>query len=83
MDLLNDFPADKHPFRPYTQEKLEALRQDIIERGVTRSLIVRPMGEHRYQIISGTTAGRPSEKPTIPSFPALSAAWMTMRPCSR
>ncbi len=53
IDLLEDFPADKHPFRPYTQEKLDALRRDIIERGVIQPLIVRPLGEHRYQIISG------------------------------
>ena len=53
VDLLEDFPADKHPFRPYTQEKLESLKQDIRERGIIQPLIVRPMGEHRYQIISG------------------------------
>lgn len=53
IDLLEDFPADKHPFRPYTQEKLESLRRDIIERGVIQPLIVRFLGEHRYQIISG------------------------------
>jgi len=53
IDLLEDFPADKHPFRPYTQEKLEALRRDITERGVIQPLIVRPLGEHQYQIISG------------------------------
>lgn len=53
IDLLEDFPADKHPFRPYTQENLEALRRDIIERGVIQPLIVRSLGEHRYQIISG------------------------------
>lgn len=53
VDLLEDFPADKHPFRPYTQEKLESLQQDIRERGIIQPLIVRPMGEHRYQIISG------------------------------
>ncbi|MDN0033712.1 ParB/RepB/Spo0J family partition protein [Oscillibacter valericigenes] len=53
VDLLEDFPADKHPFRPYTQEKLESLQQDMRERGIIQPLIVRPMGEHRYQIISG------------------------------
>ncbi|MET0017971.1 ParB/RepB/Spo0J family partition protein [Oscillibacter sp.] len=53
IDLLEDFPADKHPFRPYTQEKLEALRRDISERGIIQPLIVRPLNEHRYQIISG------------------------------
>lgn len=53
VDLLEDFPKDKHPFRPYTQEKLDALRRDIVGRGVIQPLIVRPLGDHRYQIISG------------------------------
>lgn len=53
IELLEDFPKDKHPFRPYTQEKLESLRRDITERGVIQPLIVRSLGEHQYQIISG------------------------------
>lgn len=52
ISQLDDFPAEQHPFRPYTQERLEALRQDIIERGIIQPLIVRPLAG-RYQIISG------------------------------
>lgn len=69
IDLLEDFPADKHPFRPYTQEKLDALRRDIIERGVIQPLIVRPLGEHQYQIISGhnrRTAARTAGYTVLP-----------------
>ena len=53
VELLQDFPSEKHPFRPYTQEKLDALREDIIARGIIQPLIVRPLGDHAYQIISG------------------------------
>ncbi len=69
IDLLEDFPKDKHPFRPYTQEKLDALRRDIIERGVIQPLIVRALGEHRYQIISGhnrRTAARSAGYTVLP-----------------
>lgn len=52
ISQLDDFPEEQHPFRPYTQERLEALRQDIIERGIIQPLIVRPLAG-RYQIISG------------------------------
>jgi ParB family chromosome partitioning protein len=70
VNLLEDFPKDKHPFRPYTQEKLEALRRDISERGVIQPLIVRSLGEHRYQIISGHNRRT-----------AASAAGYTALPC--
>lgn len=69
VDLLEDFPADKHPFRPYTQEKLDALRRDIVGRGVIQPLIVRPLGDHRYQIISGhnrCTAARTAGYTVLP-----------------
>ncbi len=69
VDLLEDFPADKHPFRPYTQEKLDALRRDIVGRGVIQPLIVRPLGDHRYQIISGhnrRTAARSAGYTVLP-----------------
>lgn len=53
ISLLQDFPADKHPFRPYTKPKLEALKQDIIERGIIQPLIVRSLADDQYEIISG------------------------------
>lgn len=69
VELLQDFPAEKHPFRPYTQEKLDALREDIIARGIIQPLIVRPLGDHAYQIISGhnrRTAARAAGYAVLP-----------------
>lgn len=69
IELLQDFPAEKHPFRPYTQEKLDALREDIIARGIIQPLIVRPLGDHAYQIISGhnrRTAARAAGYAVLP-----------------
>lgn len=69
VELLQDFPSEKHPFRPYTQEKLDALREDIIARGIIQPLIVRPLGDHAYQIISGhnrRTAARAAGYAVLP-----------------
>lgn len=55
INLLQDFStgAEKQPFRAYTPEQLESLRQDIIQNGVIQPLIVRPIDDQRYEIISG------------------------------
>lgn len=55
IHLLVDFPADKHPFRPYTQAERDELKEDIIRNGVLQPAIVRPhpTQPHCYQIIAG------------------------------
>lgn len=55
IDLLQDFATgmEKQPFRPYSSEDLESLRQDIIAHGIIQPLIVRPAGLHQYEIIAG------------------------------
>jgi len=69
VEILRDFPPEKHPFKPYTAERLEALRQDIIERGIIQPLIVRPIGEFQYEIVSGhnrRTAAREAGYTVLP-----------------
>lgn len=53
--LLQDFAtgSEKQPFRAYTPEQLESLKQDIIQNGIIQPLIVRPIGKDRFEIISG------------------------------
>ncbi len=53
--LLVDFQKEKHPFRPYTREELEGLKEDIRCHGVLQPLLVRPHPTRRgcYEIISG------------------------------
>lgn len=69
VEILRDFPPEKHPFKPYTAERLESLRQDIIERGIIQPLIVRPIGEFQYEIVSGhnrRTAAREAGYTVLP-----------------
>ena len=55
INLLHDFATgmEKQPFRPYSSEDMEALQQNIRERGIIQPLIVRPLGNHNYEIIAG------------------------------
>lgn len=55
IDLLDDFAtgADAQPFRPYSVEELEDLREDIIRRGILQPPIVRPKADGRYEVIAG------------------------------
>ena len=53
ISLLDDFPKDKHPFRPYTKDERAALAEDISQNGVLQPLIVRPKQGGRYEIIAG------------------------------
>ena len=55
IGLLVDFPKEKHPFRPYTAQELESLREDIRLHGILQPLLVRPhptMPGH-YEMIAG------------------------------
>lgn len=71
IDLLRDFATgmEKQPFRPYSPEDLESLRQDIIAHGIIQPLIVRPAGLHQYEIIAGhnrRTAARAAGYTVVP-----------------
>ncbi len=71
IDLLQDFATgmEKQPFRPYSPEDLEALRQDIVGHGIIQPLIVRPVGQYRYEIIAGhnrRTAARAAGYTVVP-----------------
>lgn len=71
IELLRDFTTgmEKQPFRPYSPEDLEALRQDIIAHGIIQPLIVRPVGLHQYEIIAGhnrRTAARAAGYTVVP-----------------
>ncbi len=44
---------ENQPFKPYTKEKLEELAEDIKLNGVLSPIIVRPLEENKYQILSG------------------------------
>lgn len=50
---LEDFPAEKHKYRPATGERLEELKQSIRDNGILNALLVRKLPGGKYQIIAG------------------------------
>lgn len=52
LEISSLIPYPNQPFRPYSEEKLLELAEDIKENGVLSPVIVRPM-EDGYQILAG------------------------------
>lgn len=70
IDLLDDFPADKHPFRPASPEQLEKLKKSILRSGILNAILVRRKpNSQRYEILAGhnrRTAARLAGWDTVP-----------------
>jgi len=52
IELYKLIPFEGQPFKPYSDEKLQELADDIAEHGILSPLIVRPYGD-TYQIMAG------------------------------
>ena len=46
-------PYAHHPFKPYSEDKLQTLAQSIKAQGLHQPIIVRPNGESNYEILAG------------------------------
>lgn len=69
IDALEDFPPEKHRFRPATGQRLRDLEESIRQIGIVNALIVRELEPGRYQIITGhnrRTAARNIGYRTVP-----------------
>ena len=53
LPIKNLVPYEGQPFKPYTQEKLISLAEDIRDNGLINPIIVRPIGKEQYQILAG------------------------------
>ena len=53
IDCLEDFPEEKHRFKPASPERLERLAASIRENGILSPLLVRQLPEGKYQILAG------------------------------
>lgn len=71
IEKLVDFPAEKHRFRAATGQRLEELEDSIRAYGIINPLIVRPMADDTWQIITGhnrRTAARNVGYTTVPAI---------------
>ena len=71
LDIRKLHPFEGHPYKVLDDEDMEALVESIRTQGVLTPLVVRPMEEDAYEIISGHRRLRACKKAGITTVPAL------------
>jgi len=77
QDRLKDLPLEylqRGRYQPRTnmhQETLEELAESIKAQGVMQPVVVRPLGENRYEIIAGERRWRACQKAGLETIPAI------------
>ena len=64
-------PFEGHPYKVVDNEEMDALVESIREHGIMTPLIVRPVGENRYEIISGHRRAHAAELAGLETVPAI------------
>ena len=74
LALLSVSSIEPHPEQPrrhFDEEALEELAQSIAARGVIQPVIVRPLGNNRYQLVAGERRWRAAQKAQVHEIPAI------------
>lgn len=66
---ISDFPD--HPFKVRMDEEMEQLVESVKERGVLSPVLVRPMPDGSYQMVSGHRRKRAAELAGLPTVPCI------------
>ena len=66
---ISDFPD--HPFKVRMDEEMEQLVESVKERGVLSPVLVRPMPDGSYQMVSGQRRKRAAELAELPTVPCI------------
>ncbi len=66
---ISDFPD--HPFKVRMDEEMEQMVESVRERGVLSPVLVRPMPDGSYQMVSGHRRKLASELAGLPSLPCI------------
>ena len=64
-------PFERHPFRVKEDEEMEQLVWSILTQGLLTPLVVRPLGNEEYEVISGHRRLHACKKAGIETVPAL------------
>jgi ParB family chromosome partitioning protein len=64
-------PNSYQPRRQIDNEKLDELARSITEHGVVQPIVVRPLGEDRYQIVVGERRWRACQQLQLETIPAV------------
>ena len=66
---ISDFP--NHPFKVRMDEEMEQMVESVRERGVLSPVLVRPMPDGSYQMVSGHRRKLASELAELPTVPCI------------
>lgn len=66
---ISDFPD--HPFKVRMDEEMEQIVESVRERGVLSPVLVRPMPDGGYQMVSGHRRKFASELAELPTVPCI------------
>ena len=66
---ISDFPD--HPFKVRMDEEMEQMVESVRERGVLSPVLVRPMPDGSYQMVSGHRRKRAAELAELPALPCI------------
>ena len=66
---ISDFP--NHPFKVRMDEEMEQMVESVRERGVLSPVLVRPMPDGSYQMVSGHRRKRAAELAELPALPCI------------
>jgi ParB family chromosome partitioning protein len=64
-------PHPEQPRRHFDEDALNELAHSIGKRGVLQPVIVRPLGEGRYQLVAGERRWRAAQKAQLHELPAI------------
>lgn len=71
LNSLEDFPQELHPFHPASEKRIEEIRADIVQNGILAPLLVRDLGDGRYQILAGHTRKKAAELAHYETVPCI------------
>ena len=66
---ISDFP--NHPFKVRMDESMTEMVESVKERGVLSPVLVRPMPDGSYQMVSGHRRKRAAELAELPTVPCI------------
>jgi ParB family transcriptional regulator, chromosome partitioning protein len=64
-------PHPEQPRRHFAEEALDELAASIAQRGVIQPIIVRPLGQGRYQLVAGERRWRAAQRAQLHEIPAI------------
>jgi ParB family chromosome partitioning protein len=71
LPLASVEPHPEQPRRHFDEQALNELAESIGQRGVIQPIIVRPLGEGRYQLVAGERRWRAAQRAQLHEIPAL------------